>query len=318
MTGEGKIRIGAVVGCTASGKTALAIELAKRLDGEIICCDSMQIYKGMDIGTAKPTAEERKTVAHHLTDFLSPDVPYSCADYVKDAEKAVEDITSRGKFPLFCGGTGLYLDRFLKGGTEDGAVSLPEYREELYKYAQTHGAGALYAILEQKDKECAASVHPNNIKRVVRALEIIEATGEKKSDVDKRNSRMTDKYESVVIFPYFNDRSLLYSRIDRRVDKMMADGLADETERLYRDGVFDKSFTASQAIGYKELLPYVLGEDTLENCIEKLKTATRRYAKRQLTWFSSKEYAQKVEMDDANGEKMFEDIVNISEKLFYC
>lgn len=318
MENKGKIKIAAVVGCTASGKTALAIELAKRLNGEIVCCDSMQIYKGMDIGTAKSTLEEQAMVKHHLMDFLEPHEVYSCADYARDARIIVEEISSRGKLPVFCGGTGLYLDRFLRGGSCDEAVCDEDYRRELIGISMTEGGiDKLHFMLCELDPECAATVHKNNVKRVIRALEIIRATGRKKSDVDKDNSKMSEDYDVTVLYPFYTNRDILYSRIEKRVDNMMREGLISETLSLYNNGVFESSPTASAAIGYKELLPYIRGEKSLDACVEDLKTATRRYAKRQMTWFNQKEYAQKVYMDDENGIKTFEEIVNICEKLFH-
>lgn len=311
-----KIKIAAVTGPTASGKTALAIALAKRLDGEIISCDSMQIYRGMDIGTAKPTREELSMVPHHLIDILPADAPYSCSDYVKDAERAVEDITSRGKLPIFCGGTGLYLDRFLKGGNDDGAACDACLREELKQFYEEHGTDALYEKLIALDPAAAESIHKNNVKRVIRAIEICLVTGEKKSEIDKRNAEIVEKYDHKVITLSFSNRELLYKRIETRVDQMVAEGLVEETRRLMADGVFERSVTAAQAIGYKELFPYLKGEASLESCIEELKAATRRYAKRQVTWFSGKDYAQKVVLDDGNRLKTFEEIVNISLNLF--
>ena len=311
-----KIKIIAVTGPTASGKTALAIELAKRFDGEIISCDSMQIYRGMDIGTAKPTKEEMAEVPHHLIDILPADAPYSCSDYVKDAERAVAEIASRGKLPIFCGGTGLYLDRFLKGGNDDGAACDESVREELKKFVDENGIDALHERLCNLDPESAATIHKNNVKRVMRAIEICLVTGEKKSEIDKKNAEIVDKYDHTVITLSFMDRELLYRRIEERVDKMMADGLLDETKRLMDTGVFERSVTAAQAIGYKELFPYLRGEATLSECVEELKAATRRYAKRQVTWFSGKDYAHKVYVDGENGLKTFENIVNFSSQLF--
>ena len=311
-----KIKIIAVTGPTASGKTALAISLAKRLDGEIISCDSMQIYRGMDIGTAKPTSEELAAAPHHLIDILPADAPYSCSDYVKDAERAVEDIASRGKLPIFCGGTGLYLDRFLKGGNDDGAACDEGLRAELWRFYEEKGADALYNRLAALDPEASESIHKNNVKRVIRAIEICLVTGEKKSDIDKRNAEIVDKYDHKIITLAFSNRELLYRRIGQRVDRMIAEGLLDETRRLMAEGVFERSLTAAQAIGYKELFPYLRGEATLEACVEELKAATRRYAKRQVTWFSGKDYAQKVYVDGENGLKTFEEIVNFSLHLF--
>ena len=313
---DSKIKIAAITGPTASGKTALAIRLARELDGEIISCDSMQIYRGMDIGTAKPTAEELAAVPHHLIDILPADAPYSCSDYVKDAEAAVEDIVSRGKFPIFCGGTGLYLDRLLKGGNDDEAACDESVRAELKAFYEQNGVDALYERLTSLDPEAAETIHKNNVKRVMRAIEICLVTGKKKSEIDKKNSEITDKYDHRVITLAFNDRQVLYDRIDRRVDMMIEEGLVEETKRLLADGVFERSVTAAQAIGYKELFPYLRGEDTLENCIDELKRASRRYAKRQITWFSGKDYAHKVFVDGENAEKTFENIVNILKTPF--
>jgi len=311
-----KIKIAAVTGPTASGKTALAIELAKRLDGEIISCDSMQIYRGMDVGTAKPTKEELAQVPHHLIDILPADAPYSCSDYVKDAERAVEDIVSRGKLPIFCGGTGLYLDRFLKGGNDDGAACDENLREELKKFADEKGIDALYERLVELDPVAAETIHKNNVKRVMRAIEICLVTGEKKSDIDKKNAEIVDKYDHKVITLAFENRELLYGRIEKRVDQMISEGLLDETRNLMAEGIFERSQTAAQAIGYKELFPYLRGEASLESCTNELKAATRRYAKRQVTWFSGKDYARKVYVDDGKQLKTFEEIVNISLNLF--
>ena len=313
---NGKIKIAALTGPTASGKTALAITLAQRLGGEIISCDSMQIYRGMDIGTAKPTAEELAAVPHHLIDILPPDAPYSCSDYVKDAERAIEDITSRGKLPILCGGTGLYLDRLLKGGNDDEAACDESVRAELKAFYEKNGIDALYERLVSLDPESAEAIHKNNVKRVMRAIEICLVTGRKKSEVDKKNAEITDKYDHRVITLAFNDRQALYDRIDMRVDMMIKDGLVEETKRLLADGVFERSVTAAQAIGYKELFPYLRGEDSLENCVDELKRASRRYAKRQITWFSGKDYAHKVLIDGNDREKTFEDIVNILENDF--
>ncbi len=311
-----KLKIGAVVGCTASGKTSLAIELAKELGGEIISCDSMQIYRGMDIGTAKPTCEEMQGIKHHLIDICDPEDTYSCADFVRDAEAAVRDITSRGKLPIFCGGTGLYLDRFLRGGNSDEAVSDEKLRCELEVFASENGVDALHSLLCELDPESGEAIHKNNVKRVIRAIEICKTTGRRKSEIDKENSEFSDKYDYTVIYPFYNDREILYGRINRRVDAMISDGLVEETRRLLEGGVFEKSPTASQAIGYKEIIPYIRGEAELCDCVELLKTATRKYAKRQLTWFNSKPYAQKIHMDECGELKTFENIVNISKKLF--
>ena len=317
-----KPRILAVVGSTAGGKTGLAIELAKQLNGEIISCDSMQIYKGMNVGTATPDGTERQGIPHHLMDFVDPTDPrgYSCADYVTDARAAVADILSRGKLPILCGGTGLYLDALLRGGTFEVTDSDPALREELYAFAQREGVEALHAILRELDPETAEAVHPNNVKRVVRALEICKTTGRKKSDLD-RESRIPDSpYDATVIGLHYDCRELLYDRIDRRVDVMLAEGLLEETRRLREMGVFETCRTAAQAIGYKELFPYLDGEASLEECVDILKMATRRYAKRQLTWFRAKDYVRWITcdtvVDGAPCVKKFEDIVNNAKTLF--
>jgi tRNA dimethylallyltransferase len=311
-----KTRIIAITGPTASGKTALAIALARELGGEIISSDSMQIYRTMDVGTAKPTREELCAVPHHLIDILPPDAPYSCSDWVRDAEAAIEDITSRGKLPIICGGTGLYLDRLLRGGVEDCAASDEKLRANLWAFAEKEGADALHARLAELDPESAEAIHKNNVKRVIRALEVCIVTGQKKSEIDKLNSAVTDKYDHTVITLAFNNRELLYERIDKRVDIMLKEGLVEETKMLFENGVFERSATAAQAIGYKELLPYIRGEASLDSCVDELKRASRRYAKRQITWFSGKDYVNKVFVDDENGVKSLENIIKISKKLF--
>ena len=316
-----KPRILAVVGSTASGKTSLAVELAKQLDGEIISCDSMQIYKGMNIGTATPDEFERQGITHHLMDFVDPTDPqgYSCADYVQDARRAAEDILNRGKLPILCGGTGLYLDAFLRGGSFEVTDSDPALREELCALAAREGNEALHAILAKLDPETAAVVHPNNVKRVARAIEICRTTGHKKSDLDRESREPECPYATVMGLRY-ESRQLLYDRIDRRVELMLEQGLIEETRRLRALGVFETCKTAAQAIGYKELFPYLDGVVPLETCVETLKMATRRYAKRQITWFAAKSYVKWITCDTAHdGEpivKSFEDIVNNAKTLF--
>ena len=317
-----KPRILAVVGSTASGKTALAVELARQMNGEIVSCDSMQIYKGMNIGTATPDETERRGIPHHLMDFVDPADPrgYSCADYVTDARAAVADILSRGKLPVLCGGTGLYLDAFLRGGSFEVTDSDPSLRAELCALAEREGNEALHAILAELDPETAAAVHPNNVKRVARAIEICRTTGRKKSDLDRESREPDCPYEATVLGLRYESRQLLYGRIDRRVDMMLEQGLLDETRRLREMGVFDICQTAAQAIGYKELFPYLDGEASLEACVETLKMATRRYAKRQITWFSAKPYVSWISCDTAADGvpivKNFEDIVNNAKTLF--
>lgn len=305
-----KPRILAIVGPTASGKTALSIALAKRLGGEIVSCDSMQIYRGMDIGTAKPDMAERDGVPHHLFDILDPDQPFSVNAYLEAATAAVEDILSRGKLPIFCGGTGLYLDAFLRGGLPETPAADPALRAELHALAAANGTAFLHAELAAVDPESAAAIHENNVRRVVRALEIYRLTGVTKSEWDRRSASLQSPYNAAVLGLFFADRSLLYARIEQRVELMLQAGLVEETQRLLETGVFERSPTAAAAIGYKELLPYLAGESTLECAAEELKTATRRYAKRQLTWFGAKDYVQHLTMDNAKGLRKSEEIVN--------
>ena len=309
MAEQSKIRILAVVGPTASGKSALALALAERLNGEIVSCDSMQIYRGMDIGTAKPTAEEQARVRHHLVDCVDPDCVYSCAEYVEDAAAAVREIASRGKLPIFCGGTGLYLDCVLRGGNFEETESDPARREALFAYAVEHGNEALHARLAEVDPESAAAIHPNNLKRVVRALEIFESTGMTKSEADKRSRMVESPYDAAVIGLRYEERERLYERIDRRVDQMLDEGLLEETQRLLDAGVFEKNATAAQAIGYKELLGYLRGEMLLSDAVEDLKRATRRYAKRQITWFGAKNYVCWVDAVENGKMRGFDDIL---------
>ena len=283
------MKVLAVVGPTAVGKSALAVRLAKKYNGEIISCDSMQIYRGMDIGTAKVTEEEKEGIPHHLIDILDPWEQFSCADYALLAKKTVDDIISRGKTPVFCGGTGLYLDSVLEISSFGEAYADEEYRHSLEEFARKNGPTALHKALREIDPESADAIHCNNVKRVIRALEIYKCSGKPKSEVDRENKMIPPPYESTVFFLTCEDKELLYSRIEKRVDIMMEAGLLSEAERLYKDGVFEKSKTASAAIGYKELLPYLRGESNLDSCIAQLKLSTRHYAKRQLTWFKKKQ-----------------------------
>ena len=315
ITVQEKPRILAVVGPTASGKTSLAVELARLFDGEIICCDSMQIYREMSIGTAKPTEEEKCGVPHHLFDIKDPDEPFSAQEYVTLAEQAVQDVLSRGKLPVFCGGTGLYLDAFLRGGMPETPGADQSIRDELTAFAEANGADALHAELVKVDPESAAIAHPNNLRRVIRALEIYRLTGVTKSEWDRRSKELPSRYNAAVLGLIFTDRARLYERIERRVDIMLQDGLLEETRALLDSGVFERSPTAAAAIGYKELLPFLRGEATLEDAVNELKTATRRYAKRQLTWFGAKDYVRTLVMDEENGMRKSEQIVNNARAL---
>lgn len=305
-----KSKILAIVGPTAGGKTALSVALAKRAGGEVISCDSMQIYRGMDIGTAKPTEEEMRGVPHHLLDIAAPEEAFSVCDYVSAATAAADDILSRGKLPVFCGGTGLYLDAFLRGGVADSPAGDPALRAALAEGASADGGAALFEELRRCDPESAAAIHPNNLRRVIRAVEIYRLTGVPKSEWDRRSRTLPPRYDAVVLGLCYHDRALLRARISARVDEMLAAGLAEETRRLWEAGVFEKSPTAASAIGYKELLPYLRGECTLAAAAETLKTATAQYAKRQMTWFAAKDYVTWIPADEAGKVRKFEEIVN--------
>lgn len=310
-----RIRIAAVVGPTASGKTALSVALAERMNAEIISCDSMQIYRRMEIGTARPSVEEMRGIPHHLVGTIEPEVSFSAADYVSAAEKSLDSILERGKTPLFCGGTGLYLEAFLRGGFSDAADGDPALRASLTAFFQENGKDALYQRLLECDPAAARVIHPNNVRRVIRALEISLSGGRIKSEIDRERSEYSERYEPIVVGLLWS-RSLLCERIDRRVDEMLQMGLLDETERLLREGVFDASETAAQAIGYKELLPYLRGECSLSDAVERLKTATRRYAKRQMTWFRAHGNVHWIEADRDGKPLKFEEIVNNAENVF--
>ena len=301
----------AIVGSTASGKSRMAVKLAQKLNGEIISCDSMQIYKRMNVGTAKPTMEEMEGIPHHLIDFAEPDVSFSSADYVAAAKRAIEEVSSRGKLPILCGGTGLYLERLLYGGGDaEEAEPCDEIRRKWQAYCEENGNHALHERLREVDAESADAIHENNVHRVIRALEIFETTGVPKSEWDKRSKEKASDYEFCVVGLRYGSRELLYDRINRRVDAMMESGLLEETKSLMEEGVFARNSTAAQAIGYKELLAHLDGEESLLDAVERLKTATRRYAKRQITWFSAKPYVQWVDADDNGCMRGEEDILS--------
>ena len=277
-----KPHIVCVVGPTASGKTSYAIEYAKAHNGEIVSCDSMQIYKFMNIGTAKATEEELAQVHHHMIDFVHPNTDYSVAEFARDAKLCIDDILSRGKLPVLCGGTGLYTDSIVNGVEFAEEKRDDEYRESLWKMAETEGVEAVHDILKEADPIEAEKVHPNNVKRVIRALEICRTTGMTKTEADKL--ALKDKPYDAEYIGLDLDREVLYDRINRRVDVMMEHGLLAEVKMLL-DMNIRRDSTAMQAIGYKEIVAYLDGECTLCEAVEKIKQESRRYAKRQLTWF---------------------------------
>ena len=313
MSAEVKIpRAVAVVGCTASGKSALAMELCKRHGGELVSMDSMQLYRTMDVGTAKPTPLERAQVRHHMIDVVDPTESYSSGAYVEATAAAIREIASRGKLPVLCGGTGLYLDGLLRGGYGDNYAD-PALRAELEDFADAQGVLALHARLAELDPESAVAIHPNNVKRVIRAIEICLVSGQTKTELDKRSQSAQPMVDALVFGIRYNNREILYDRIGKRVDVMLKEGLVEETERLFKAGVFEVNATAAGAIGYKEILPYLQGHISLAQATEDLKTATRRYAKRQMTWFYAKPYVNWIDVDADGKLRTFEEIVNICE-----
>ena len=280
--GMEQLRCAAVVGPTASGKTALAVELAKAFHGEVVSADSMQIYREMQIATAKPTPQEMQGIPHHLMDFLPPDQPFSVSDYVTLARKTIREIAARGHLPILCGGTGLYVSSLLEHVQFEPIETDPKRREALYREAEADGGEALYARLCAVDPERAKSIHPHNVVRVVRALEVYETTGKTMSELQRESKPLPSPYDCLMIGLTFRNRQTLYDRIDRRVDGMMEQGLLEEARRVLQNPALK---TAANAIGYKELKPYFAGEASLEDCLETMKRESRRYAKRQLTWF---------------------------------
>ncbi len=299
------IKVISVVGPTASGKTKLSVELAKRFDGEIVSADSMQIYKGMQIATAKPDEEEKSGIAHHLMDFLPASETYSVAMYVKDASACINEINSRNKLPIIVGGTGLYVDSLLnnvKFSDENRDEKICEELRELYN---KEGIEKLLEILASFDKRSADKLQTErNVKRIIRAIEFYKTTGKTISEqID--NSRLEESpYKAIKIGLNFKDREKLYNRINQRVDIMIENGLLEEAREVINS---DLSYTSVKAIGYKELIPYFNNEKSFEECIEKLKQETRRYAKRQITWFKRDTDINWLYVDEFN---TFEDLLD--------
>ncbi len=304
MNNQNKIPLISVVGPTASGKTRLGVMLAQRFGGEVISADSMQIYKDMDIATAKPTEEEMCGVPHWLVGFLSPSESFSVAQYVEAAKEKIEDIRSRGRLPIIVGGTGLYVSSLLNNisFSEDNA----DYalRKELEERAKQLGAQKLIDELAEFDPETAERMHPNNLKRIIRAIEIYKTTGITMTEQNRRSRLEESPYKAVKIGLKANDRQFLYDRINKRVDVMVEQGLIDEAKSVLSK---ECSMTAQKAIGYKELIPYFNGEATLEQALDKLKMESRRYAKRQLTWFMRDE---EIKWFDIDTFEKYEDLAN--------
>lgn len=273
----------AVGGATGTGKTALAVALAKHFDGEVISADSMQIYKGLDVGTAKATAAEKQGVPHHLIDIRTPAETFSVADFTAAAAACIREITARGRLPVVAGGTGLYVTSLLQGIGFAPQKTDPALRAALQARWNAEGPAALYAELAALDPDYAAALHENDAPRILRALELYAQTGRKMSEQRRAARPAQPPYRSLCLCLACRDRQALYRRTDARVDAMLAAGLLDEARTVWEHRAVYK--TAAQAIGYKEFFPYFAGTAALEECTAALKTATRHYAKRQLTWF---------------------------------
>lgn len=272
-----------IAGPTASGKTALAVALARELDGEVVSCDSMQVYKRMDIGTAKPSPEERQGIPHHMIDVAEPWEDYSVSRYCADAAPIVEDIVSRGKTAIIAGGTGLYMDSLIRGN-DFAPFPSTGVRERLEREADREGMEALLARLRAVDPEAAARLHLSDRKRIIRAMEVYLETGETITAHNRRTQALPPRFSPVWLGLDFESRAELYSRIDRRVDVMLEAGLLEEIRALLRSGIPEKC-TAMQAIGYKEFTDALDGRCTVEAAAGQVRQSSRRYAKRQLTWF---------------------------------
>lgn len=278
-----KIPVIAVVGPTASGKTGLAIDIAKYTDGEIVSADSMQIYKHMNIGSAKPTPSERAEAVHHMIDFLEPYGEFSVADYTDMAHQVISDIYSRGKVPIMAGGTGLYINSVINDITFGEIDTDYDLRDELNNTAKEKGNEYLLNMLSDIDPKAAEKMHPNNLRRIIRAIEFYRVTGKKISEHQEETKRTESRYEPLM-FCIDWDRAVLYDRINKRVDMMIEEGLADEVKNLVDMGC-TREMNSMKGIGYKEVMDYLDGKTSMEETVEIIKQSSRRYAKRQLTWF---------------------------------
>ena len=308
-----KIPVVAVVGPTASGKTALSINIAKRFSGQVVSADSMQIYEKMNIATAKPTDDEMQGVPHHLIGFQPIDKKFSVAEYVTLAKNCIEKIHSEGDLPVIAGGTGLYVDSLLQNIQFSQEDESTEIRKELTEMFEAKGAEFMLGWLREIDPQTAERLHLKDKSRIIRALEIYKATGKTMTEQKALSKTEPSPYKTLYIGINYRDRNVLYDRINRRVDIMVENGLLEEAKDFYNIPT-DK--TACQAIGYKELAPYFNGEKTLDECLESLKIETRHYAKRQLTWFRKNEDINWVYPDDyENQEDMLKDVFELINKF---
>lgn len=296
-----KPKVIVIGGPTASGKTALSIELAKRLNGEIISADSMQIYKDMDIGTAKPTAEEMQGIKHYLIDCISPQKRYSVAEFKKDAINAIEEIIKNGKFPIVVGGTGLYIDSLVYGIDYSEITVDLEYRKHLEELVQERGLEYVYDLAKKIDPEAISKISENDKKRIFRVLEIFNATGKNKTEIEIESRKNGIKYDYRT-FALNMDRAMLYDRINKRVDLMIEAGLIEEVRKLLEK--YPSMPTAMQGLGYKEVVDFFEGKYSKEDMIEKIKQESRRYAKRQLTWFRKNKEIKWIDASKEMEEKI--------------
>lgn len=291
-----------IAGPTASGKTDLSLWLASRHDGEIVSADSMQLYRYMDIGTAKPTVEERRKAPHHLVNCIDPGEPFNAALYQPLAREAIEDIIHRDKQPILTGGTGLYVNSVIYPLTFTEAREDSAYRDRMREYAEKHGEQALYDTLKEKDPRAAERLHPHDVKRIIRALEIVHLTG--KGGGDYRKATAGPPLYGARIVGINMDRSRLYDRINRRVDLMIKAGLIEEVQSLRKRGC-TPDMISMQGLGYKEIIAYLNKEYGLEEAIDTIKMRTRRFAKRQLTWFRRDRYIRWFDADGTDRETMY-------------
>ena len=301
-----------ICGPTASGKTAVAVQLSRRIVGEVVSCDSMQVYRGMDIGTAKPTEEERQGIPHHMIDIVDPKESYTVSVFGESAKRVIADIAGRGACPVLCGGTGLYIDAILKpmGFSEKSDEQL---RQALRDRAQAPGGReALFEELRQIDSDSAARLHPNDVRRVVRAIEVFRLTGltlTEQMRIDQQREKPYDALAFALEWP----RDALYRRIDDRVDQMIGSGLKEEVERLLDQGVPDDA-TSMQGLGYKEMVAYLTGRCGLDDAIAAIKLGSRHYAKRQITWFRRDQSIQWIAADQRSADSLAEQIAEAYRK----
>ncbi len=305
-------KIAVIAGPTASGKTAAGIEVAKRLNGEIISADSMQIYKYMDIGSAKPTKEEMQGIPHHMIDVIYPDEEFSVAVFKKMAGEIIDDIINRKHLPVIVGGTGLYINSLIYPYDFTDSPEDTEYRDELNELAKKEGKDYVHNLLKNIDPESHARIHPNNLRRVIRALEVYKNTGNTISEYQKKSKERDLEYNAVYI-GLTMERSLLYERINHRVDRMLNEGLIDEVKKLREMG-YTRGMVSMQGIGYKEIFDYLDNRCTMKETVDIIKQCSRRYAKRQLTWFRRDENIHWIEVDKLDSlEEVADNIVSLIE-----